>query len=139
MLTDVNFASSSCAPFTIVRTSSGRVVRPPQHSSQNLSSSFSDDYDQKYDCSYERKKSRQHRRKLNSCSSGNSVHSVNKLHSRYTDRKCSIAVNQSKSIKVSNSSEDLSNTSLRRSTRKRKVISGFSHFYGSEEGNDEFE
>ncbi|KAH8873370.1 PH-interacting protein [Schistosoma japonicum] len=137
--TDVNFASSSCAPFTIVRTSSGRVVRPPQHSSQNLSSSFSDDYDQKYDCSYERKKSRQHRRKLNSCSSGNSVHSVNKLHSRYTDRKCSIAVNQSKSIKVSNSSEDLSNTSLRRSTRKRKVISGFSHFYGSEEGNDEFE
>ncbi|CAH8609863.1 unnamed protein product [Schistosoma guineensis] len=133
----INTATSSMTSFTTVRTSSGRVVRPPPRGSQDLCRSFSEDYDQKYNCSFEQKQSHQRRKKLTSYSSGNNTHSVNKLYSRHTNKRRRRITNQSKSIRMSNSS-DLSNASLRRSARKRKIVSSFSHFYGSE-GNDEFD
>ncbi|VDP34893.1 unnamed protein product [Schistosoma curassoni] len=133
----INTATSSMTSFTTVRTSSGRVVRPPPRGSQDLCPTFSEDYDQKYNCSFEQKQTHQRRRKLTSYSSGNNTHSVNKLYSRHTNKRRRRITNQSKSIRMSNSS-DLSNASLRRSARKRKIVSSFSHFYGSE-GNDEFD
>ncbi|CAH8631122.1 unnamed protein product [Schistosoma rodhaini] len=133
----LSLSPPAAASSTTVRTSSGRVVRPPPRGSQDLCSSFSEG-SQKYNCSSEKKQSQQRRKRLISCSSGNNTHSVNKLYSRHTNRRRRRHTNQSTSIRMSNSSEDLSNTSfLRRSARKRKIVSSFSQFYGSE-GNDEF-
>ncbi|CAH8292361.1 unnamed protein product [Schistosoma turkestanicum] len=126
-----------------MRTSSGRIVRPPpSRGSQDLClSSFSEDYHSKYNNnSIERKHSQQRKTKSTIYRSKNNIHSVNKFYSKHRKR-----THRSKTMirKLSNSTEDLSqhttssSSSLRRSARKRKLISSFSHFYGSSEGNDE--
>ncbi|CAH8590552.1 unnamed protein product [Heterobilharzia americana] len=135
-----NIASSSLAQSTTVRTSSGRIVKPPPRSVQDMSFSVSDDYDQKSDCSrVEHKKSHHSTNRPASCSSKKTMHPVNKLYSKYAKRKRSV-VKHSQSTKLSNtSSEELWNTSLRRSTRKRKIVPNFDQYYASSEGYEEYE
>ncbi|VDQ02341.1 unnamed protein product [Trichobilharzia regenti] len=122
-----------------IRTSSGRVVKPPpRDSSQEFSLSLSDEYDTRSDCSHDKRKRttiRSHPRRLKtpSCSSSNTLPCRNQLHSstrRYAKRgrppRVGVVCSPSESVLPYTSSlEDVSNNTLRRSTRKRRMITSY--------------
>ncbi|CAH8865749.1 unnamed protein product [Trichobilharzia szidati] len=131
-----------------IRTSSGRIVKPPpRDSSQEFSLSLSDEYDDRSDCSHDKRKrtvrSHQQRLKTPSCSSSNTLPCRNQLHSstrRYAKRgrppRVGVVCRPTESaVSYTSPLEDVSNNTLRRSTRKRRLITS----YDGLEDNEDWE